>query len=96
MSRMIHNGGLAEGRARELLQKYREDSQKIKAKEESGNITDADRTQFILSLRELIDKNVISPEKAFKLIEQVEKGGISLYHASALIQALLYEKQSTT
>lgn len=92
VSRMIHGGGLSEGRKLELLQKYREDTRNMEAKERSGNIDDAERTRFILSMRELIDKDVISPNKAFKLIEQVEQGRIHLSQASALIQALIAEK----
>lgn len=92
VSRMIHDGGLSEGRKLELLQKYREDTRNMEAKERSGNIGDADRTRFILSMRELIDKDVISPDKAFKLIEQVEQGRIHLSQAFALIQALIAEK----
>ena len=92
VSRMIHGGGLSEGRKLELLQKYREDTRNMEAKERLGNINDSERTHFILSMRELIDKDVISPEKAFKLIEQVEQGRIHLSQAFALIQALLHEK----
>lgn len=91
---MIHGGGLSEGRKLELLQKYREDARSMEAKERSGNINDADRTHFILSMRELIDTDVISPDKAFKLIEQVEQGCIPLSQAFALIQALIAEKPS--
>lgn len=35
----------------------------MEAKERLGNINDSERTRFILSMRELIDKDVISPEK---------------------------------
>lgn len=94
VSRRIHGGGLSEGRKLELLQKYREDTRNMEAKERSGNIDDADRTRFIISIRELINKDVISPEKAFKLVEQVEQGHIPLSQASALIQALITEKLS--
>ncbi len=93
VSRMIYGGGLSEGSKMELMQKYREDVQNIKAREKSGNIADADRTQFILSLGELIDKNLVSPDKAFKLIKLVEEGRISLSYAFTLIQPLLYENQ---
>ncbi len=92
VSRIIHDGGLSEGRKRELLQKYKEDAQGIDAKEKSGSITDEDRTEFIISLRELIDKDAISPDKAIKLIEQVEQGRIPLSQAFALVQAILQER----
>ncbi|SDZ14244.1 hypothetical protein [Nitrosomonas sp. Nm58] len=93
VSRMIHGGGLSEGRKLELLQKYREDTRNMEAKERSGNIDDAERTRFILSMRELIDKDAISPDKAFRLIEQVEQGRILISQASAFIQALLQERR---
>lgn len=92
VSRMIHGGGLSEGRKLELLQKYKEEASSIDAKERSGSITDKDRTAFILSLRELIDKEAISPEKAIKLIEQVEHGRIPISQAIELVQAILREK----
>jgi hypothetical protein len=92
VSRMIHDGGLSEGRKRELLQKYKEDAQEIDAKEKSGRITDKDRTGFIISLRELIDKDAIGPDKAVKLIEQVEQGRIPLSQALVLVQAILQEQ----
>lgn len=92
VSRMIHGGGLSEGRKLELLQKYREEANFIDAKEISGSISDKDRTAFIISLRELIDKDAISPEKAIKLIEQVEHGRIPISQAIELVQAILREK----
>lgn len=91
VSRMIRGGGLAEGRKRELLQKYREDAQKMVAKENASNVTGDDRTRFIISLRELIDKNAIPPEQAFRLIEQVESGRIPLSQAFSLIRDLVQE-----
>lgn len=92
VSRMVHGGGLSEGRKQELLQKYKEDAHSIDAKEKAGSITDNDRTTFILSLRELIDKDAITPDKAIKLIEQVEQGRIPLSQAFALVQAILREQ----
>lgn len=91
-SRMVGGGGMAEGRKSELLQQYREDARAIDAKERAGTIVSKDRTRFILSMRELIDKNAIPPETAFKLIAQVEQGRIPLTQAFSLIQSLLKER----
>ena len=91
VSRLIHGGGLAEGRKVELLQTYREEVLRAEAKERTGSIQADDRTRFVLSLRELIDKNVIPPLNAFRLIEQIEQGRISISQAFALIQGLLLE-----
>lgn len=91
VSRLIRGGAMAEGRKAELLQKYRAQAKAMAAKEQQENVTDTDRTTFIVSLRELVEKNVISPERAFRLIEQIEHGRISLSQAMRLIEALLAE-----
>jgi hypothetical protein len=95
ISRLIHGGGLSEGRKKELLLKYKEDAKAIEAKEIAGSITDQDKTIFIVSIRELIQTNAITPEKAKDLIEYVENGRIPISQALTLIQGLLTEKQSS-
>ena len=95
ISRLIHGGGLSEGRKKELLLKYREEASAIAAKEQAGSITDQDKTRFILSIRELIEKNAISPEKAQELITFVENGRIPISQALILIQGLLSEKRAS-
>ncbi len=91
VSRLIHGGGLAEGRKLELLQQFRERSMDMETKENAGSITDADKTAFIISTRELIDKNIISPEEAAELIAHVEQGRIPISQAYETIQNLLKE-----
>jgi hypothetical protein len=92
ISRMIHGGGLSEGRKKELLQQYREDARAVEERELAGNITDGDKTRFIISMKELIAKDAITPEKAKVLIEHVENGRIPLTQAFQLIESLLGEK----
>jgi hypothetical protein len=92
VSRMIHGGGLSEGRKLELLQQYKEDARAIEAGEQAGSITDDDKTRFIISMRELIAKDAITPDKAKALIEHVENGRIPLTQAFQLMQSLLSEK----
>jgi hypothetical protein len=96
VSRIIHGGGLSEGRRLELLQKFREEANNMESKERLESITAVDRTQFILFMREPIDKNLISPDKAKKLIKFVEEGRIPLSQAYSLIHDLLQEKKSLT
>lgn len=91
VSRLIRGGSLAEGRKAELLQGYREAARNVEAKERAGRIAAEDRTRFIISLRELIDRNAIPPTNAFRLIEQVELGRIPLTQAFTLIQGLLLD-----
>jgi len=91
VSRLIRNGGMSEGKKAELLNRYREESRSIAAKEAAGGITDADRTKFIVALRDLISKEVIPPDVAFRFIEQVESGSLPISQGFALISDLLHE-----
>ena len=91
VSRLIRNGGMSEGKKAELLNRYREESRSIAAKEAAGGITDADRTKFIVALRDLISKEVIPPDVAWRFIEQVESGNLPISQGFALISDLLLE-----
>lgn len=89
VSRLIRDGGLSEGRKRELLQVYRERLQEMRQREQVKEVTGPDRNRFICSLREVIEKDAISPQKAFQLIDAVERGAIPLSQAYALVAGLL-------
>jgi hypothetical protein len=89
VSRLIRDGGMSEGRKRELLQVYRERLKEIHHREQAQEVTVSDRNRFITSLREVIEKDAISPKKAFQLVEAVESGSIPLSQAYALVAGLL-------
>ncbi|MBK6294222.1 MAG: hypothetical protein IPF55_07765 [Rhodoferax sp.] len=80
---------MSEGKKAELLKRYREEARLVAAKEEAGSIADSDRTRFIVALRDLISKDVIPPDVAFRFIEQVERCGLLISQAFALISDLL-------
>ncbi|WP_310383959.1 hypothetical protein [Roseateles sp.] len=88
-SRLIRNGGLSEGRKRELLQVYRERLQEMQRHELAQDVTAPDRNRFITSLREVVEKGAVSPQKAFQLIEAVERGAMPLSQAYSLVAGLL-------
>lgn len=94
VSRLVRDGGLAEGRKQELLQQYHEAANNMAAKERAGSITEKDKTAFIIAIRELIDKDVIAPEEATDLIEHVEQGRIPISQAFSMIESLLAELPS--
>lgn len=89
VSRLIRNGGISEGKKKELLDRFREEKRKIAAKEAAGGILDDDRTRLIIALRELISKNLVKPDVAFRFIEQVESGRLPISHAFALISDVI-------
>ena len=89
VSRLIRDSSLSEGRKRELLQVYRERLQEMQRREQVQEITALDRNRFITSLREVIDKDAISPQRAFQLIDAVERGAMPLSQAYSLVAGLL-------
>lgn len=95
VSRLIRSGSLSEGRKRELIQVYRERLQEMQRREQSQNIATLDRNRFIASLREVIEKDAISPKKAFQLIDAVERGAMPLSQAYSLVVGLLEERPAT-
>jgi hypothetical protein len=91
LSRLVRSGGLADGKIQELQVHFRDQLKRVEELERSGSITANDRTQFIKSLRELIEKDAIPPSRAFSLIEVVEKGQMPLSEACKLVSELLSE-----
>ena len=89
VSRLIRSGGLSEGRKLELLQVYQDRVREIEHKERLVTIVPSDRNLFITSLRELIEKDGITPKKAFQLIEAVERGSMPISQAYSLVAAIL-------
>lgn len=89
VSRLVRNGGMSEGRKRELLLGYQERLREIQRREEAQQVNAPDRNQFISSLREMIEKDAISPKQAFQLIDAVERGVMPLSHAYSLVTDLL-------
>lgn len=91
-TRLIHGGGMAEGRKAELLEKFRDQVKDIEAKEQAASVTEIDKTEFILSLREIIDADAIPIASAFRMIELVEAGRMPLSQAVSLTKDCLETK----
>lgn len=91
ISRMIRGGAISEGRKVELLLVYRERLAELEIKERMGTLTEQDKTTFTSSLRELIEKDVLNVDQAFRLIEAVESGTMDLPDAYRLIGGLLVQ-----
>ena len=88
VTRLIHGGGVAEGRKTELLINCQDRVKQIEAKERSATITDEDRNNFIISLRALIDADEMQIASAFKMIELVESGRMPLSQAVLLANSV--------
>lgn len=61
----------------------------IEQRERSQQISSPDRNQFIASLREVVEKDLLPAPKAFQLIDAVERGAMPLSQAYTLVIDLL-------
>lgn len=61
----------------------------MEAKERAVGVSQVDKSAFISSLREVIEKDVISVDRAFRLIEAVEVGRITVPDGYRLVNGLL-------
>ena len=59
--------------------------------QEAKSTTVEDRNRFISALREIVEKNAITPTRALDLIEKVESGAISLSDAYQAVMAVVRE-----
>lgn len=89
ISRLVRSGAMSEGRKRELLNVYQERLSELSRQDEAREVDGADRTNFICALRELVEKDVISPDRAFRLLNAVLQGSISLSQAHSLMAGVL-------
>lgn len=89
VSRLIHGGGISEGRKKELQVLYQERLRELKHKEQFKQIGVPERNEFIAALRELVDKDALTPQEAFALIDNVENGRMAVSEAYVLIDAIL-------
>ena len=72
-----------------MLQLYRDRLLEMQCSEQAQEVNAPDRNRFITSLREVIEKDAISPQKAFQLIDAVERGAIPLSQAYTMVVELL-------
>ena len=88
ISRLVRSGSHAEGRKHELLQVYRDKLSALSRREQVDTVRVPERTLFIAYLRDLVETDVIGATQAFRLIEAVEHGAMSVTEANGLIKDL--------
>jgi hypothetical protein len=58
----------------------------VEAKERGSKLEDSDKTKFIVSLKEPVRLNLISPKNAQDLIEAVESGQMTIKEAITMVK----------
>ncbi|MEG3844818.1 hypothetical protein [Microcoleus sp. herbarium14] len=82
----IFDGNFNEGKRAEMLKNFKEQLRDIEAKERASNLQDSDKTKFIVSLKEPVRLDLISPKDAQDLISAVERGQIAIKEAIKMVE----------
>jgi len=82
----IFEGNYNEGKQEEMLKNLKEQLRDVEAKERASKLGDSDKTKFIVSLKEPVRLNLISPKDAQDLIRAVESGQIAIKEAIKMVE----------
>ncbi|MCY7382669.1 MAG: hypothetical protein LH628_08840 [Microcoleus sp. CAN_BIN18] len=87
--RIFFDGNFNEGKKAEMLQQLKEQLREVEAKERASKVRDSDKTKFIVSLKEPVRLNLITPQRAQDLMRAVESGQIPITEAIKMVQAIV-------
>ncbi|PSB33431.1 hypothetical protein C7B69_06560 [filamentous cyanobacterium Phorm 46] len=82
----IFDGNFNEGKQAEMLKNLKEQLRDVEAKERASKLGDSDKTKFIVSLKEPVRLNLISPQDAQDLIRAVENGKMAIKEAIKMVE----------
>ncbi|MEG4045548.1 hypothetical protein [Microcoleus sp. Pol17_C1] len=93
VSRLIKGGGYNEAKKAELIQQLKEQLREVEIKERASKLGESDKTKFIVSLKEPVRLNLITPQDAQHLIRAVETGQMPLKEAINMVKAIVEAAQ---
>ena len=88
-SDLFFDGTFNEGKQAEILKQLKEQLREVEEKERASKVGDSDKTKFIVSLKEPIRLNLISPKDAQDLMRAVESGQMPIKEAIKMVQAIV-------
>ena len=86
VKRMLFDGNFDQGKQAEMLKQLKEQLRDVEAKERGSKLQDSDKTKFIVSLKEPVRLDLISPKDAQDLISAVERGQIAIKEAIKMVE----------
>lgn len=86
VKRMLFDGTFDQGKQAEMLKQLKEQLRDVEAKERGSKLQDSDKTKFIVSLKEPVRLDLISPKDAQDLISAVESGKIAIKEAIKMVE----------
>lgn len=91
--RIFFDGTFNEGKKAEMLQQLKEQQREVETKERASKLGESDKTKFIVSLKEPVRLNLISPKEAQDLMRAVETGKMPIKEAIEMVQAIVEAAQ---
>jgi hypothetical protein len=91
--RIFFDGTFNEGKKAEMLQQLKEQLREVETKERASKLGESDKTKFIVSLKEPVRLNLISPKEAQDLMRAVESGQIPIKEAINMVKAIIEAAQ---
>jgi hypothetical protein len=96
VSKLIQNGAFHEGKRAQLLEDLHQRIYDTEVKERRASVSENDITGFHLFLKEPLRLDLISAKDAHNLMQEVERGHISLSDAYKLVEALFSGERITS
>ncbi|MEG5043281.1 hypothetical protein [Microcoleus sp. B4-C1] len=87
--RIFLDGTFNEGKQAEILKQLKKQLEEVEAKERASQVRDSDKTKFIVSLKEPVRLNLITPQRAQDLMRAVESGQIPITEAIKMVHAIV-------
>jgi len=91
--RIFFDGTFNEGKKAEMLKQLKEQLREVETKERASKLGESDKTKFIVSLKEPVRLNLISPKEAQDLMRAVESGQIPIKEAINMVKAIIEAAQ---
>lgn len=87
--RILFDGTFNQGKQAEILKQSKEQLREVEAKERASKLEDNEKTKFMVSLKEPVRLNLISPQDAQNLMRAVESGQIPIKEANKIVQDIV-------
>ncbi|WP_228042645.1 MULTISPECIES: hypothetical protein, partial [unclassified Tychonema] len=91
--RIFFDSNFNKGKQEEILKQLKELLREVEAKERASKLEDSDKTKFIVSLKEPVRFDLISPKEAQDLMRAVETGKMPIKEAIEIVQAIVAAAQ---
>ena len=93
IKRILIDGTHHGGKRAEIVRQLEDELREVRAEERRGNVKKTDKTKFHIFLEKPIKLDLITPEDAQKLMEQVETGKMAISEAYKMVKEILVEHE---